>query len=239
MDNLLESKKQREKDRLRAQDVKIRREREQEGDEFADKEVFVTSAYKAQQEELDKLAKEEEKAEGMYFCDTLHSFTNEMHFLEQSNSGKNMNSFHRSILDRQTEEYKPLASTDVNMEAASPAANEKSDEAAPSVLKAGLNMIKTKSQADTKIRNKSSSSRESRPAQSGGRQFSRKSRSEETTKIMKQYEAREARSKKIEEVKREKLLVNAMSKKSDNALASARERFLARKKEAQLKGNPP
>lgn len=81
MDNLLESKKQREKDRLRAQDVKIRREREQEGDEFADKEVFVTSAYKAQQEELDKLAKEEEKAEGMYFCDSLHrSFTNAIFF---------------------------------------------------------------------------------------------------------------------------------------------------------------
>lgn len=66
MDNLLESKKIRERDRLRAQDVKIKRDREQEGDEFANKEVFVTSAYKIQQEELDKLAAIEEKNQGMY-----------------------------------------------------------------------------------------------------------------------------------------------------------------------------
>jgi coiled-coil domain-containing protein 55 len=43
---LLEKSKQREKEFERVQERRIQREREQEGDLYADKEVFVTSAYK-------------------------------------------------------------------------------------------------------------------------------------------------------------------------------------------------
>lgn len=42
--------------------LKIQKEREKEGDEFADKEVFVTSAYKKKLEEM-KLEEEKEKRE--------------------------------------------------------------------------------------------------------------------------------------------------------------------------------
>ena len=42
----------------------IAREREREGDEFADKDQFVTPAYLAQQEELRKIEEEEKKREG-------------------------------------------------------------------------------------------------------------------------------------------------------------------------------
>lgn len=59
MDNLFESAEQRKKDQLRARDKLLQREREAEGDEFADKEKFVTGAYKAQQEET-RLAELEE-----------------------------------------------------------------------------------------------------------------------------------------------------------------------------------
>lgn len=59
MQNLLEMAEVRKRDRLRAEDVKIQREREAEGDEFLDKEKFVTSAYRAQQEELRKVEAEE------------------------------------------------------------------------------------------------------------------------------------------------------------------------------------
>jgi coiled-coil domain-containing protein 55 len=52
MENLLKAKTVREKDYLRAKEGKMQRERETEGDEFADKEKFVTGAYKRQQEEL-------------------------------------------------------------------------------------------------------------------------------------------------------------------------------------------
>jgi hypothetical protein len=48
---------------LSAKDVLLKRERLNEGDELADKEKFVTSAYKAQQEEIDKLNHEEEENE--------------------------------------------------------------------------------------------------------------------------------------------------------------------------------
>ena len=56
---------QRKQDRVRAEDVMTQREREREGDEFADKDAFVTPAYLAQQEELRKAEAEEKAREGM------------------------------------------------------------------------------------------------------------------------------------------------------------------------------
>ncbi|EPE10244.1 coiled-coil domain-containing protein 55 [Ophiostoma piceae UAMH 11346] len=53
----------RERDRRIAEDRKMQREREAEGDDFADKEKFVTEAYKKQQEENRKLEEEERKRE--------------------------------------------------------------------------------------------------------------------------------------------------------------------------------
>ncbi|KAK4057276.1 hypothetical protein OIO90_001773 [Microbotryomycetes sp. JL221] len=60
---LLETAEQRKRDRLRAEDKMVQREREREGDEFADKDQFVTPAYLAQQEELKKIEEEEKKKE--------------------------------------------------------------------------------------------------------------------------------------------------------------------------------
>ncbi|GAA95130.1 uncharacterized protein L969DRAFT_51974 [Mixia osmundae IAM 14324] len=58
---LLESAQQRKLDRVRAEDKMIQREREQEGEEFGDKEAFVTPAYQAQQAELRQAEEEERK----------------------------------------------------------------------------------------------------------------------------------------------------------------------------------
>ena len=44
----------------------IQREREREGDEFADKEAFVTQAYKDQQAEVRRAEEEEKKREGLF-----------------------------------------------------------------------------------------------------------------------------------------------------------------------------
>ncbi|RMZ83109.1 hypothetical protein DV738_g1209, partial [Chaetothyriales sp. CBS 135597] len=52
MSNLLASSEQRKRDQLRAREKALLRERDKEGDEFADKDKFVTSAYKKQQEEI-------------------------------------------------------------------------------------------------------------------------------------------------------------------------------------------
>ncbi len=51
-------------DYLRAEEKMIQREREMEGDEFADKEAFVTQAYKDQMAELRRAEEEEKKREG-------------------------------------------------------------------------------------------------------------------------------------------------------------------------------
>ena len=54
IDGILESAEQRKRDRLRAEARTIQKQRQAEGDEFADKESFVTNAYKEQQAELAK-----------------------------------------------------------------------------------------------------------------------------------------------------------------------------------------
>ena len=61
MDSLLNAAEQRKADQTRARDKFLQRERENEGDEFADKEKFVTGAYKTQQEENARLEEEERK----------------------------------------------------------------------------------------------------------------------------------------------------------------------------------
>lgn len=64
MNKILAATEQRKRDFLIAQEKKYKKEREQEGEEFADKEKFVTSSYKRQQEELRKAEEEERLREG-------------------------------------------------------------------------------------------------------------------------------------------------------------------------------
>ncbi|KAL8841450.1 MAG: hypothetical protein Q9170_000913 [Blastenia crenularia] len=52
MQSLLAAAETRKRDQLRAKEKMLAKERELEGDDFADKEKFVTAAYKRQQEEL-------------------------------------------------------------------------------------------------------------------------------------------------------------------------------------------
>ncbi|OCL05224.1 hypothetical protein AOQ84DRAFT_391007, partial [Glonium stellatum] len=61
MDGLFVSAEVRKRDQLRAKDKVLAREREAEGDAFADKERFVTGAYKAQQAEVRRAEEEEER----------------------------------------------------------------------------------------------------------------------------------------------------------------------------------
>lgn len=61
LDSLLEAKRKREEDRLVATEVKLKRQRANEGDLYDDKEKFVTPAYKRQQEALKKEREKEAK----------------------------------------------------------------------------------------------------------------------------------------------------------------------------------
>ena len=59
MGDLLAAAEVRKRDQLRAKEKMLAKERELEGDEFADKDKFVTGAYKRQQEEMRRLEDEE------------------------------------------------------------------------------------------------------------------------------------------------------------------------------------
>lgn len=61
---LIETAEVRKRDRVRAEDKMVQREREMEGEEFKDKDAFVTPGYLAQQEELRRIEAEEQKKEG-------------------------------------------------------------------------------------------------------------------------------------------------------------------------------
>lgn len=68
---LLKAAELRKKDRIRAEDKLIEREREKEGEDFKDKDAFVTQAYKEQQEELRRLEEEEQLKEGEPYTSQL------------------------------------------------------------------------------------------------------------------------------------------------------------------------
>jgi len=87
---LLTSAATRRLDHLRAEEKMIQREREAEGDEFKDKESFVTQAYKDQMVELRKAEEEEKKREEMEKQNKSGFTTGMSHFyrklLEESES---------------------------------------------------------------------------------------------------------------------------------------------------------
>ncbi|KAK5137818.1 hypothetical protein LTR08_006586 [Meristemomyces frigidus] len=61
INNLLDAAARRKQDQLIAREKLLQKEREAEGDEFADKDKFVTGAYKQHQEEARRLEEEEKK----------------------------------------------------------------------------------------------------------------------------------------------------------------------------------
>ena len=107
MSSLLAAAEVRKRDQVRAKEKMLAKEREAEGDEFADKEKFVTAAYKRQQEEMRKA--EQEEAEREKQADE-----------RRRREGGGMKSLYKSMLERdeerhqqtmrQTEELKKSAS---------------------------------------------------------------------------------------------------------------------------------
>ncbi|SNX84420.1 uncharacterized protein MEPE_03129 [Melanopsichium pennsylvanicum] len=82
VEGILESAEQRKRDRLRAEARTIQKQRQAEGDEFRDKEAFVTNAYKVQQDELAKAEEEQDMDEA-----------------KQRASNKGMGTFYRDMLN--------------------------------------------------------------------------------------------------------------------------------------------
>ncbi|KAL8796357.1 MAG: hypothetical protein Q9195_001264 [Heterodermia aff. obscurata] len=124
MSSLLAAAEVRKRDQVRAKEKMIAKEREAEGDEFADKEKFVTAAYKRQQEQMRKAEQEEAERE-------------KQAEERRRREGGGMKSLYKSMLDkdeerhqqtmRQTEELKKSASVKLTEPEDPASAKEKSE----------------------------------------------------------------------------------------------------------------
>lgn len=249
MTDVTKAAEQRERDRSIAEMKKIQREREAEGDEFADKEKFVTEAYKKKQVE-DRIAEEEEKRR------------------EQEERKKNkfggMTGFHKELLEREDQrrlEMEKMAAevaksgglptvedgekekteTDIarelNQKGAAVAINEEGDVVDKrQLLRGGLNLgAKKKTEEPQKQSQPSSDSRPRDQSKghfgSGGKQAMRE---RQTRMLEAQLEQALKRSREEEEEEeRQKLEQEAKSRKTGVEISSAKERYLARKRAAE------
>ncbi|KUI59571.1 hypothetical protein VP1G_06808 [Cytospora mali] len=247
MADVAKAAEQRERDRSVAEMKKIQREREAEGDEFADKEKFVTEAYKKKQEE-DRIAEEEEKKR------------------EQEEAKKNkfggMTGFHKELLEREDQrrlELEKLATEaakagglpkfedeeeektetdkarELNQKGGAIAINEEGDVVDKrQLLSGGLN-LGAKKKDEPKEHNRASS--DSRPRDqskghfaSGGKQAMRE---RQTRMLEAQLEQALKRSRDEAEEERQKIEQEAKSRKTGADISSAKERYLARKRAAE------
>ncbi|KNG46434.1 coiled-coil domain-containing protein 55 [Stemphylium lycopersici] len=244
MDAMFESAEQRKKDLLRARDKLLQREREAEGDEFADKEKFVTGAYKAQQEETRKAEEEEKKRQEAE---------------EERKKKFGMQSFHKKMLAEQEQQHQEAmeAAARALKEGIKPPVVEEEKEKTEAelvaelrkqgknvalneegqvtdkrqLLSAGLNIIAKPKPAAT------ASSATAAPkyvppthtANKGGRSAQRE---RQTAMVAEQIEAANKRKADEEAEEQAKLEHTRKSQKTEKDISSAKERYLQRKKEA-------
>ena len=105
--NFLASAQTRRLDRLRAEEKMLQLEREKEGDEFADKDFFVTDAYKKQMEEVRAAEEEERKRDGEYYFAAMSwiMLMGDLEALRKSKKGPGLSGFYKSMLDENAEKH--------------------------------------------------------------------------------------------------------------------------------------
>ncbi|OAA32909.1 coiled-coil domain-containing protein 55 [Moelleriella libera RCEF 2490] len=248
MRSLIQAAETRKRDALIATEKKIAREREAEGDEFADKEKFVTEAYKKQQEENRKVEEEEKQREEAE---------------AKKNKGGGMSAFYRKMLDKDEARHSELVkAAEQKLEKGTIAEGEETEEASPErkeadlarelnekgasvainedgqvvdkreLLRGGLN-VGTKKKEETK--RESTHKREPERRNANGVPFARKQamRERQTRMIEEQLEQTLKRSREAEENQRQEVEHASKSRKTESDISSAKERYLARKRAAE------
>ena len=249
MTSLLQSAEVRKRDQLRAKEKLLQKEREAEGDEFADKEKFVTGAYKAQQEEVRKLEEEERKREAEEE--------------ERKKKGGGMQGFYKDLLRKDEERsamiakaaeeaaQKPKEEATVDeipeeLETAKKAAelNERgariivNDEGEVvdkrQLLSAGLNVAaKPKSASAATEASSSSGNKEGYVRHSAARN-ARESQRERQSRMMEAQLEEMVAKQREQELEEERAREEKLrSSKSTSDVQSAKERYLARKRERE------
>ncbi len=250
MKNLLKSAEVRKRDQLRAKERLLQKEREAEGDEFADKEKFVTGAYKAQQEEIRRLEEEEAAREAAEE--------------EKRRKGGGMTGFYKELLKKDEERSmeiskaveaavsKPQAEVDVeaseeklveksaeqiaaelNARGAKVAVNDEGEVVDKrQLLSAGLNVApKPKSEAASRSKAGSQASKGVEYSRSSAASSARGAQRERQTRMMAEQLERMAEQQAQAEAEEQKALEEkAKSTKTGTDILSAKERYLARKR---------
>ncbi|KAI0542214.1 coiled-coil domain-containing protein 55-domain containing protein [Xylaria digitata] len=249
MKNLIASAAVRKRDALIAEEKKIAREREEEGEEYAGTEKFVTEAYKKQQEENRRIEEEERRREEAE---------------AKKNQGGGMTAFYKDLLEkgdrRHAEVVKaaeeraklgPKPEDDVQEEKTKTDAdvareiNERGGTIAINedgqvvdkreLLKGGLNLGAKKKSEPSHNARKGPDRRDERDhshgfVSSGGKQAMRE---RQTRMLEAQLEQSLKRSLEQEEEERQKVERASKSRKTETDISSAKERYLARKKQAE------
>jgi hypothetical protein len=224
----------------------LQRERAAEGEEFADKEKFVTSGYKKQQEELRRQEEEEKKKE--------------LAELEKRNKSGSQ-AFYRSLMDEQERNFQDTVTAtaeaekhgvqkieneetkksdlevakELNAKGATIAITDEGEVADKrQLLSAGLNIrAKPKPKAAQSINATSSA-----PSQSkvGDKASSQKAMRERQSRMLEaQLEQMTKRQAEEETEDLRKTEQAAKTRKTDGDISSAKERYLQRKREATAK----
>ena len=245
MDALFESAEQRKKDQLRARDKLIQREREAEGDEFADKEKFVTGAYKAQQEETRRAEEEEKKRQEAE---------------EEKKKKFGMQGFHKQMLadqERRHQEAMEAAAralkegiklpveeakkekTDAEIveelrkQGKNVILNEEGQVADKSqLLSAGLNII-AKPKPASSTSTSTAAADQPQSAWTKPKSGRNAQRERQTQMVVEQIEAANKRKADEEAEEQAKLEHARKSQKTEKDISSAKERYLQRKKEKE------
>lgn len=249
MKNILQAADIRKRDALIAEEKKIAREREAEGEEYADKEKFVTEAYRKQQEENKRLEEEEKKREEAE---------------AKKNKTGGMSAFYRKLLDKDEQRHsdavkaaeenvknsaskEPMAedgakenerseadlAKELNEKGAAVAINEDGQVVDKrQLLRSGLNVgAKKKESAQRESERQAEQPRKERTNQQFGRQQAQRER--QTRMMEEQLEQSMKRSRDEEAAQREEVERAAKSRKTEGEISSAKERYLARKRAAE------
>ena len=250
MGSLLQTAEVRKRDQLRAKEKLLQREREAEGDEFADKEKFVTGAYKAQQEENRMMEAEEKKREEAEE--------------ERRKKGGGMTAFHKRMLEKDEERMQGIAEAEaeaakrkesgvdveqdmgeeksesklaeeLNKQGGRVVVNDEGDVVDKrQLLSAGLNAAPKRPGKDTHGSTKQESARPEVYSRSGKAQDARHAQRERQSRMMeRQIEEIEAKQKQAEAEEEKQVQEKNKSRVTDDAKLSAKERFLQRKKERE------
>lgn len=250
MGSLMQSAEVRKRDQLRAREKLLQREREAEGDEFADKEKFVTGAYKKQQEEVKRMEEEEKKREEAEE--------------ERRRKGGGMTAFHKRMLEKDEERMQMIK--EAEDQAAKKKADGVQDEAEVEdeksdakmaeelnqqgarivvndegevvdkrqLLSAGLNVAPKKPGKEQPAATRPGSGRPQDYWMSSKAQDARQSQRERQSRMMeRQIEEMDEKQKQAEMEEEKQQQEKNKSKVSEADKMGARERYLQRKKERE------